>query len=114
MMEEDSRSEIRYEVPGQDIVNKLIERATVAEQVAKDLRGPDDSEPDSPCELGMFRQATDDAAQLRLRAMYLSGAKTYILSGHTLAEIFFQQSHYANAAQIGIGSTPSDTVERSW
>lgn len=102
-------AEVTYEVPGQDIIDKLIERAAAADKVvAEFLRTNDGRPPDISCDRGLFEMARRDTADFRLRAQYLDKSKTYHLTAGTLQDIFIV------VTQTDIGRGEPAQAERRW
>ena len=103
-------AEVTYEVPGQDIIDKLIERAAAAGKVVDEfLRTNDGKPPENACERGLFEAAQRDAETFRLRATYLD-TKIYSMTAGTLEDIFIvraQTGDYANRGEPAM-------AERRW
>ena len=100
-----------YDVLGADIIERMKERAGLADAVVEDLSG---HEPKNACNAGMILQAKEDARSLRLRAKYVDKDKIYSLGPGTLQEIFLTQPHYADQMARGRTDPGEAMTERSW
>ncbi len=98
---------LSYEVPGEDIIARMEERAAMADVVVADYAKHKD-----PCSKGIAEQAKTDAAQLRLCAKYLDPEKTYTLGPGTLREIFVTEPHYVSNMREAAPDTAK--AERRW
>ena len=105
-------NEIEYRVVGQDIINRLTERAEKANATAKGLE-VDGVPPTSACDRGLYELARKDAELSHLRAKYLQAGEYYMLSGGMLADIFIEQERYAQYADVERGPSKAMT-EAKW
>ena len=106
-------NEVTYQVTGEKIATRLLERAASADKVVEELLGPDGSDPDSPCEGGIVQAAREDAKRLRLRAEHIDKEATFTVSAGTLQEIFLEQRHYGQKLRDG-GPASEAMAERGW
>lgn len=90
-------TEIEYKVPGQDIIDRLNQRAEKALGIANALV-VDGNPPTSACDRGIYEMARKEVELSRLRAKYLQAGEVYTLSGGILADIFIEQERYGQYA----------------
>jgi len=106
-------NEVTYQVTGEKIATRLLERAASADKVVEELLGPDGSDPDSPCEAGIVQAAREDARRLRLRAEHIDRQATFTVSAGTLQDIFLDEAHYGQELRAMRGE-PGAVSERRW
>ena len=104
-----NNAEVTYQVPGGDIIDKLLERADAAEAVAEELT-QDGEEGLDACSRGTLEMARRDAETFRLRAKYLNLDQIFTVTAGTLEDIFMVRDH---SGDFGRGQ-PAETRERSW
>ncbi len=105
-------AEITYEVPGQDIVDKLIERAAAAEKALQEMKRTNDGKPpENSCERGLFEAAQRDVETFRLRAQYLDADRSYTVTASTLEDVFIVRDH---SGEYNRPEQPAAMAERRW